>query len=129
MANLNKVFLIGNVTRDPELRHTPAGAAVVNFGIAVNRRWKTKDGRQDEETCFVDVEAWARLAEICHEYLGKGSPVFLEGRLKLDQWEKDGQRRSKLRVVAESVQFLGRRETRERGDDGGEFPSDDDIPF
>ena len=126
MPNLNRVILMGNVTRDPELRYTPGGAAVANFGLAINRKWKTRDGRQDEETCFVDVEAWARLAEVCHDYLRKGSPAMVEGRLKLDQWEsKDGQKRSKLRVVAENVQFLGKREGRSQA----EAPVDDEIPF
>ena len=121
MANLNKVFLIGNLTRDIELRYTPGGTAVANFGLATNRRWRDKkSGDNREEATFIDVEAWARTAELCHQYLSKGSPVFLEGRLKLDQWEsKDGQKRSKLRVVAESVQFLSGRGEGGRGGGGG----------
>jgi len=124
MANLNKVLLTGNLTRDVELRHTHGGTAVANFGLAVNRRWKDKktgDGR--EETTFIDIEVWARMAELCAEYLSKGSPVFVEGRLKLDQWEsKDGQKRSKLRVVAENVQFLERRPKADDGEDLGGAP-------
>ncbi len=114
MANLNKVLLIGNLTRDIELRYTPGGTAVANFGLATNRTWRDKKtGDNREEVTFIDVEVWARTAELCHQYLGKGSPAFIEGRLKLDQWEsKEGQKRSKLRVVAESVQFL-------RGGSGG----------
>ena len=108
MANLNKVMLMGNVTRDIELRYTPGGTAVASFGLATNRRWKDKKtGDNREEATFIDIEVWAKTAELCHQYLSKGSPVFIEGRLKLDQWEsKEGQKRSKLRVVAESVQFL-----------------------
>ncbi len=108
MANLNKVFLIGNLTRDPELRYTPSGTAVTDFGIAVNRRWTSRDGEKREETCFVDMQAWARTAEVISEYCRKGSPIFVEGRLRLETWEgRDGQKRSKLRVVVDNFQFLG----------------------
>lgn len=110
MANLNRVFLMGNLTRDPELRYTPNGTAVAQFGIAVNRRWRDRQSSEmREETTFVEVEVWARQAETASEYLAKGRACFIEGRLKLDQWEKDGQKRSKLKVVAERVQFLGGR--------------------
>jgi len=112
MANFNKVLLIGNLTRDPELRYTPGGTAVADFGMAVNRNWTSQGGEKREETLFVDLEAWARTAEVISEYCKKGSPLFVEGRLKLDQWEgRDGQKRSKLRVVVERSQFLsgGRR--------------------
>ena len=108
MANLNKVFLIGNLTRDPELRYTPSGTAVVEIGMAVNRKWKGQNGELREEVCFVDVSAFGRQAEIISEYCHKGKPLFVEGRLKLDSWEgKDGQKRSKMRVVVENFQLLG----------------------
>jgi len=118
MANLNKVFLMGNLTRNPELRYTPGGTPVTEFGLAVNRVWTGKDKQRHEETVFVDVTLWARLAEIASEYLSKGRPVFIEGRLQLDQWETpDGQKRSKLRVVGETMQFLGA-----RGESGSKAP-------
>ena len=108
MANLNKVFLMGNLTRDPELRYTPSGMAVASFGMAMNRKWKSQDGQQKEDVCFVDVEAWARTAEVISEYCKKGSPLFVEGRLRLNTWEgRDGQKRSKLRVVVDNFQFIG----------------------
>ena len=108
MANLNKVFLIGNLTRDPELRYTPSGTAVVDLGMAINRQWTSQGGEKKDETCFVDLEAWGRSAEVISEYCRKGRPLFVEGRLKLNTWEgRDGQRRSKLRVVVENFQFLG----------------------
>ncbi len=108
MPNLNKVLLIGHMTRDPELRYTPGGTAVCEFGIAINRKWKGKDGSDGEETCFVDCSMWARRGEVVAEHFRKGDPIFLEGRLQLDQWEnKEGQKRSKLKVVAESFEFLG----------------------
>jgi single-strand DNA-binding protein len=109
MANYNKVLLIGNLTRDPEVRYTPKGTAVANLGLAVNRAWTAENGEQREEVTFVDIEVWGRQAETAGQYLSKGRPVFIEGRLKLDTWDdKDsGQKRSKLKVVAERVQFLG----------------------
>jgi len=108
MANLNKVFLIGRLTRDPELRYTPSGTAVTDFGLAVNRQWKSQNGEKREEVCFVDCQAWARGAELISEYCKKGAPLFVEGRLKLDSWEgKDGQKRSKMVIVVENSQFLG----------------------
>ncbi len=108
MSTLNRVFLMGNLTRDPEVRYTPSGIAVGEFGLAVNETYKNKAGETVENTVFVDIEVWARQAETCAEYLYKGSPVFVEGRLKLDQWEnKQGEKRSKLRVRADRVQFLG----------------------
>ena len=110
MASLNKVFLMGNLTRDPELRYTPSGTAIANFGLAINRRFKGKDGDTREDTCFVDVDAWARQAEVISEYCRKGRPLFIEGRLQLDSWQtKDGQKRSKLKVVLENFQFIGGR--------------------
>ena len=108
MSTLNRVFLMGNLTRDPEVRYTPAGTAVGDLGLAVNETYKNKAGETVESTVFVDVEVWARQAETCAEYLHKGSSVFVEGRLKLDQWETpQGEKRSKLRVRADRVQFLG----------------------
>lgn len=106
--NLNKVMLIGNLTRDPQLRYTPNGTAVAEFGMALNRQFGQGNDRKEEVT-YVDITAWARTAEICNEYLSKGRPVFVEGRLKLDTWEdkNGGGNRSKLSVVAETVQFLG----------------------
>ena len=108
MANLNKVFLIGNLTRDPELRYIPSGAAVADIGIAVNRSFTKKDGEKSEETLFVKVVVWGKQAESSAKYLSKGRPVFIEGRLQSRSWEdKDGQKRSAMEVVAERVQFLG----------------------
>jgi single-strand DNA-binding protein len=105
--NLNSVTLAGNLTRDPETRNLPNDQIVVNFGMAVNRRWKGQDGEFKEETTFIDIEAWGRTGELVGQYLTKGSPVYVEGRLKLDQWQdKENQKRSKLKVVANTVQFL-----------------------
>jgi single-strand DNA-binding protein len=108
MANLNKVFLIGRMTRDPETRSTRNGNTLVTFGIAVNRTYTRggEGGEKVEETCFVDVEAWGRTGETIAKYLRKGRQLFLEGRLRFDSWEKDGQKRTKLLVVAENFQFL-----------------------
>lgn len=109
MASLNKVFLMGNLTRDPDVRYTPKGTAVADLSMAINMVYRTQDGSDREEVVYVDVVTWGRQAETCGQYLSKGSPVFVEGRLQLDQWEdKDGQKRSRLRVRAERVQFLGR---------------------
>lgn len=117
MANLNKVLLIGRLTRDPELRYTPSGAAVAEFGLAVNRFFKGKDGNRQEDTTFVDITAWGKTAELAQQYLKKGRQVFIEGYLKLDQWtSNEGQKRSKLSVVADNVQFL---DGRDGGSDGG----------
>ena len=109
MASLNKVFLIGNLTRDPELRYTPGGVAVVTIGLAVNREYKDRGtGEQKKDTCFVNVIAWDRQAENCNQYLSKGRPIFVEGRLQFRSWEaKDGQKRSTIEVRAERIQFLG----------------------
>lgn len=107
MASLNKVFLIGNLTRDPELRYVPSGMAVVTFTIAVNRVYKTQTGEKKEQTTFVRVVVWGRRAEVCGEYLTKGSPVCVEGRLQSRSWEaQDGQKRSTIEVIADNVQFL-----------------------
>ena len=108
MANLNKVFLIGNLTRDPELRYTPNGTAVANLGLAVNRRFKDSSGELKEEVCFLTVTVWDKQAEACCQYLQKGRPVFVEGVLQSRFWEtNDGQKRSAIDVRAERVQFLG----------------------
>ncbi len=109
MANLNKVFLIGNLTRDPELRYIPSGTAVATFTVASGRTYTSASGEKREETCFVRVVSWARQAELCGEYLSKGSPVFVEGRLQSRSWETpDGQKRSTLEVVAQNIQFLSK---------------------
>jgi single-strand DNA-binding protein len=107
-ANLNKVFLMGNLTRDPEVRYTPKGTAVGEFGMAINDSYKAQDGTIKESVTYVDIEVWSRQAETCKQYLSKGRSVFIEGSLKFDQWESpEGQKKSKLRVRAERVQFLG----------------------
>lgn len=156
MASFNRVILVGNLTRDPELRYIPSGTAVTEVGLAVNDRRKSASGEWVDETTFVDVTLWGRQAEIASEYLNKGSNVLIEGRLKLDTWEKDGKKNSKLRVVGERMQMLGgrggpgggggpsgggggARPARGGGGGGGgqspvhdEFesgPPDDDIPF
>ncbi|NTV28701.1 MAG: single-stranded DNA-binding protein [Candidatus Omnitrophica bacterium] len=107
MASLNKVFLIGNLTKDPELRYTPNGTAVANLRIAVNRRFKDRSGELKEDTCFVTITAWDKQAEICNQYLQKGRPIFVEGILQSRSWETpDGQKRSTIDVRAERIQFL-----------------------
>lgn len=110
MASYNRVILMGNVTRDIQLRYTPAGTPVTEVGMAVNDRRKGQNGEWVDETTFVDVTFWGRTAEVASEYLSKGSPVFVEGRLKLDTWEKDGQKNYKLRVVCDRMQLLGGRD-------------------
>ena len=118
MANLNKVFLIGNLTRDPELRYIPSGTAVCTLGLAVNRRFKSRQGDSKDETLFIDVTVWGKQAEVCSQYLSKGRPVFIEGRLRLESWTgNDGQKRSRMRVVADNFQFLG-------GPGGGAAPTE-----
>ena len=136
MASYNKVILMGNLTRDPELKQTPSNQSVAQIGLAVNRKFKGRDGDMKEETTFVDCEAWGRTAETMSKYLAKGRPVFVEGRLKLDQWQdKDGNNRSKLKVVIDTFQFVD-----SRGGQSGQSqqpaaatanitPQDDDIPF
>lgn len=108
MANLNKVMLIGNLTRDPELRYTPKGTAVADIGLAINRVWKDEQNQKQEETTFVDVTLWGRQAELAQQFLAKGNPVYIEGRLNLDTWDDKatGQKRSKLKVIGENLQFL-----------------------
>ena len=152
MANFNKVILAGNLTRDLELRYTPNGKAIAKFGLAINRNWTTDTGEKKEEVTFVDIDSFGRQAEVISQYLKKGRPVLVEGRLKLDQWDdkQSGQKRSRLGVVLESFSFLDSG----RGGDGGgaeaprprpasapaastapasadeaPVPSEDDVPF
>lgn len=153
MPNLNKVMLIGNVTRDPEVKFTPKGTAVAEVGLAINRVYTPEGGERREETTFVDITFWGRQAEIVGEYAKKGKPIYVEGRLQLDTWDdkQSGQKRSKLRVVGEGLQLLGGRPGGGGGgdDEGGGAPpqrfskpaprpaapspspsaDDDDIPF
>ncbi len=129
MASYNRVILVGNLTRDIELKYTPGGTAVTDIGMAVNDRRKSASGEWVDETTFVDVTLWGRTAEVAGEYLSKGSPILVEGRLKLDTWETDGQKRSKLRVVCERMQMLsgggggGGRSQPRPSSDQGEFQS------
>ncbi len=147
MSNYNKVLLMGRLTRDIELRHTPSNQPVANIGLAVNHHYTTREGEKKEDTAFVDCEAWGRQAEVMSQYLSKGRPVFVEGRLKLDQWQdKEGGNRSKLKVVIENFQFIDSRNEGEGaparapagagaaapsgGGGGGHQPiNEDDIPF
>jgi single-strand DNA-binding protein len=126
MASFNKVILLGNLTRDPEVRYTPKGSAVCDLGLAVNRVYTLDNGEKREEVTYVDVVLWARLAEIAGEYLKKGRPVFIEGRLQLDTWDdkQSGQKRSKLRVIGETMQLLGSRPSG-GGGGGGEAGEED----
>ena len=151
MASFNRVILAGNLTRDPELRYTPKGSAVAKIGLAVNRTWKNEAGESKEEVTFIDIEAWGRQAEVIAQYMRKGRPLLVEGRLKLDQWDdkQTGQKRSRLGVTLEGFQFLG---SGNRGEgapdapvkraapaaapktespdaDGPPPPEDDDVPF
>lgn len=127
MANLNKVFLIGNLTRDPELKYTPKGTAVASFALAINHVYKTPDGEKREEVSFIDVTAFGRQAEVVSEYVKKGDPFFVEGRLKLETWDdkQSGQKRSKLRVLLESFQFLASRGGKSGQESGGAGEYDD----
>jgi len=117
MANFNKVYLMGNLTRDPELRYTPKGQAVVKFGLAVSRRYTTESGEAREEVTFVDIDGWGKQAEVISQYCKKGRPLFVEGRLRLDQWDDKttGQKRSALKVTLEGFQFIGAPPTGEGG--------------
>ena len=128
-ASLNKTLLIGNLTRDVDLKYLPSGVPVANFGLAINRAYTNSDGEKVEDACFVEVVAWNRLAEVCSEYLAKGRPVFVEGRLQMDTWEQeDGQKRSRLKVVAQNVQFLGGAKADSEASSDQE-PADDEVPF
>jgi single-strand DNA-binding protein len=157
MANLNKVMLIGNLTRDPELRHTPKGTAVSEISLAINRNWTNDQGQKQEDTTFVEVTLWGRQAEVVQQYVTKGSPIYIEGRLQLDSWDdkETGKKRSKLRVIGENFQFLSGKPGVSGGGDYSErsqsassapqqrsgppqgasaapaddFQEDDDIPF
>lgn len=157
MASVNKVILIGNLTRDPEIKYTPKGTAVAELGLAVNRVFTPEGGERREETTFIDVTLWGRQAEVANEYAKKGRPIYVEGRLQMDSWEDKatGQKRSKLKVVGENIQLLGSREGGGggggRSGGGGDYddappsrpaprssapasrppaePEDDDIPF
>jgi single-strand DNA-binding protein len=124
MASYNKVLLLGNLTRDPEVRYTPKGTAVTDLGIAVNRQYTLDSGEKREEVTFVDVTFWGRTAEVAAEYLRKGRSVFIEGRLQLDTWDdkQTGQKRSKLKVMGEAMQMLGSRPSGTGG--GGEEPEE-----
>ncbi len=130
MANLNKVMLIGNLTRDPELRHTPKGTAVAELGLAINRVWKDEQGQKQEETTFVDVTLWGRQAELAQQYLAKGNPVYIEGRLNLDTWDDKttGQKRSKLKVIGENLQFLSSGKSGGAGAGGQDRPQAQSAP-
>lgn len=121
MPNLNKVMLMGNLTRDPEVRYTPKGTAVTDIGLAVNRNYTLDDGERREETTFVDVTFWGRQAEVLGEYMKKGRPLYVEGRLNLDTWEdkQSGQQRSRLKVIGDGFQFLGGRDEGSGGGGGG----------
>lgn len=126
MASYNKVILVGNLTRDPQVKYTPSGTAVAEIGLAINRYWFDKQtNSRKEETTFVDVTLWGRDAEVAGEYLAKGRPVLVEGRLQLDTWDdkQTGQKRSKLRVVGERMQFLGSRGEGGGGGGGGRSPA------
>ena len=149
MASFNKVILLGNLTRDPEVRYTPKGSAVADLGIAVNRQYTLENGEKREEVTFVDVTFWGRTAEVAGEYLKKGRPIFIEGRLQLDTWDdkQSGQKRSRLKVIGETMQMLGSRGgAGDTGDEenrparsakptappqspGASEPDDDEIPF
>ena len=131
MASFNKVMLMGNLTRDPELRFTANGSAVASFGLAVNRKFKQGDEWVDD-VCFVDRTVWGKQGENCAEYLSKGRPAFIEGYLKFSTWESDGQKRNKLEVVANTVQFLGSRNDTPGGSSIEQAqvpPKEDDVPF
>jgi single-strand DNA-binding protein len=122
MPNLNKVMLMGNLTRDPEIKYTPKGTAIADIGLAVNRNYTTESGEKREEVTFIDVTLWGRVAEIVGEYCKKGRPLFVEGRLQLDTWDDKatGQKRSKIKVVGENIQLLGSREGGAGGPPTGE---------
>jgi len=133
MANVNKVILIGNVTRDPEVKFTSKGSAVTDVGLAINRTFTLESGEKREEATFVDVELWGRLAEIAGEYAKKGRPIYIEGRLRMDTWEDkaSGQKRSRLKVVGENLQLLGGRPEGGSGrpaSSGGDHDSHEPAP-
>ena len=145
MASFNKVILLGNLTRDPQLSYLPSQTPVVEFGLAINRKFKKQDGSQGEEVCYVDCQMFGKRAEVINKYVKKGNPLFVEGRLKFDSWQgKDGQKRSKLRVFVENFEFISSGGQKSGGggqSSGGQdtppvappgdmgFGADDDIPF
>lgn len=129
MASFNRVILIGNLTRDVELRYTTSGMAVAGIGMAVNDRRKGQDGQWIEEATFVDVTLWGRTAEVASEFLTRGSPVFIEGRLKLDTWEKDGTKHSKLKVVGERLQLIGGKGGANQNTESDAGSTGDEDPF
>jgi single-strand DNA-binding protein len=131
MPNLNKVQLMGNITRDPEVRYTPKGTAVTDISLAINRSFNSDDGERREETTFVDITFWGRQAEVIGEYMKKGRPLYVEGRLQLDSWEDktSGQQRSRLKVVGENFQFLGGRDDAGGGGGGGQSRSAAQAPY
>jgi single-strand DNA-binding protein len=143
MTGFNRVVLIGNLTRDPQLRQIPSGTSVAELGLATNERYRSRDGELGESTCFVDVVAWGKQAETCEQYLHKGSPILVEGRLQFDQWETaEGQKRSKLRVRADRIRFMGKPDSPQRERAEGSVPtasqdegaaavteSDEKLPF
>lgn len=127
MPNLNKVMLMGNLTRDPEMRYTPKGTAVAKFGLAINRKWKSEDGEKREEVTFVDITCFGKTAETVGQYFKKGKPMFIEGRLNLEQWEdkQTNQKRQKLGVIMESFQFIDNAVSDEGGGERSAAPKDD----
>lgn len=133
MSNLNRVMLMGNLTRDPELKYLPSNTPVVNLSIAINRKWKNQSGGQQEETAFVDCEAFGKRAETMNSFLAKGNPVYIEGRLKFEQWQdREGHNRSKLKVVVDNFEFLA--PASKKAAESSPAPAastipDDDIPF
>ncbi len=140
MSNFNKVLLMGNLTRDPQLTYLPSQTAVVEFGLAVNRRWKSREGEDKDETCFVDCRMFGRRAEVINKYCKKGNPLFIEGRLTFDSWQaQDGTKRSKLRVTVENFEFIGggsgqgaRQTEQKAGETDSQVEQNkgaDDIPF
>jgi single-strand DNA-binding protein len=140
MSNFNKVLLMGNLTRDPQLTYLPSETAVVDFGLAVNRKWKSREGEDRDETCFVDCRMFGRRAEVINKYCKKGNPLFIEGRLTFDSWQaQDGTKRSKLRVTVENFEFIGgasgqgaRQTGQNNAEQAGQAEQNvnsDDIPF
>lgn len=140
MSNFNKILLMGNLTRDPQLSYLPSQTAVVDFGLAVNRRWKSREGEDKKETCFVDCRMFGRRAEVINKYCKKGNPLFIEGRLTFDSWQaQDGTKRSKLRITVENFEFIGgasgtggrqtEQNTAEPAGQSEQSVNADDIPF
>ena len=129
-GSVNKVFLMGNLTRDPEMRALPSGMSVASFSLAVNEKYKDRDGNWVERANFIDCEIFGNRAEAFAKYLGKGSPVFVEGKLRFEQWEKDGQKRSKIKVVVDNFEFVGGdKDASPKAVAGFTSPPNDDIPF